>query len=149
MPWNESGRSRCSVGVAVGRLALITLVVLTAAFLFPAAQAKDNPKGYTAVYQHTYDEAFQAAQDAIERKGWLVTGTDKDKGIISGEVVNANNNQPFELHVQVVSQKPETRIDLFFIRIKGGWGKQYLKGAKDGWWGSFASELQKVLVTYR
>ncbi len=140
MRQEESGQSQCAAGVTVGRLALIALVVLTVAFLVPAAQAKDKPEDNTRIYRHTYDEVFQAGQDAIERKGCFVTGADKDKGIISGTC--GGGKPTLELHVETVSQNPETRVTFLFPKVRFGQSKGYLLDL-------FSTELQKVLASYK
>jgi len=81
---NEYGQSRSTASVAVGILAVM-LVVLMASFVLPTAQAKDKTEETTQVYQHTYDEVFQAAQAALERMGCPAAVVDKEKGIIQGK----------------------------------------------------------------
>jgi hypothetical protein len=146
MRQKECEQSRCTAGVTVGKLALITLVVLTAVCLFPAAQAKDKPEDYTMVVLHTYDEVFQAAQTAVERKGWIVTGTDKDKGVITAK--NPDGKCVIELHVEIISQKPETRVTMNIIKNYGFW-KKPLGGWDASVWQMVSSEMQKVLATYQ
>src|SRR5208283_1992755 len=70
----------------------------------------------TQVYEHTYDEVFQASLDAIERMGLFVTAKDKDKGTISGGGrYRAGAQDPygqitFDLRIEAISTKPETRL---------------------------------------
>lgn len=120
----------------------VSVVALAVVFLSLAAQAKDNPGDFTSVYGHTYDEVFQAAQQAIERLGWFVTNTDKDKGIITGKGGGTYMRAVFELHIETISAKPETRITMTKV-----------SGIFHGWKASFAgqlfSETQKVLATYK
>jgi hypothetical protein len=122
---------------------VVAVMALTSAFLFPAAQAKDKPEDSTRVYQHTYDEVFQAAQKAAERLGWSVTTADKDKGAITGNGVNDNTKNLFEAHIESVSAKPETRVTvvLKLTGLSGRGGRQYFTN-------QFLSELAKVLATY-
>jgi hypothetical protein len=139
--------------VAVGKLALIALVALTAAFLSPAAQAKDKPpEEFTRVYQNTYDEVFQASLDAIQRMGLFVIDKDKGKGTISGNGVYQaitgagprNFKTTFDIHIETVSAKPETRMTInaaHFRGLLGSFGENNLKQ-------NFLSEVQKVLATY-
>ncbi len=149
---NECGQSRCAAGAAVGKLALITLVVLTVACLFPAAQAKDKPEDYAQVYTHTYDEVFQAVQDSIERLGCGVTNADKDKGIITGAgacVRSARRNVKvvLEIHIEMVSSKPETRVTINITSISSA----IIDKSRDkkGFSDDMFSELHKVLATYK
>jgi hypothetical protein len=94
----------------------------------------------TRIYQHTYDEVFQAAQDAIERKGWFVTNADKDKGTISGHMESPKVT--LEIHVEPVSPKPETRVTFSIMcNSKYRYRMQPVN--------SFLSLVQKVLATYR
>ncbi len=106
-----------------------------------------NQEG-SQIYQHTYDEVFQASKKAVERKGWFVTASDKDKGTITGTMGNTKNS--FNIHVEALNTKPETRVTL---QIKWYYKKQWLVSKQmeqDGrnWVNSFLSELQKVLSTY-
>ncbi|MGO9863141.1 MAG: hypothetical protein ACLPLR_05990 [Terriglobales bacterium] len=147
MSRTECGRSRCRAGVAVGKLALIVLAVLTATSSAPASEQEMNQEG-SQIYQHTYDEVFQASKKAVERKGWFVTASDKDKGTITGTMGNTKNS--FNIHVEALNTKPETRVTL---QIKWYYKKQWLVSKQmeqDGrnWVNSFLSELQKVLSTY-
>ena len=103
----------------------------------------------TKVYEYTYDEVFQACVEAIERMGMFVTAKDKDKGTISGKanyfVQGMTHWVPitFDLHIEVVSTKPETRLTTN-CKAKGIGSRGY-----DGAFiNSFASEVQKVLSTY-
>jgi hypothetical protein len=103
--------------VTVGKLALITLVVLAVASLASGAPQNDKnkdgnylPGEQTRVYQHTYDEVFQAAQEAIEREGLFVTDKDKDKGTISGNCYGGLI--VFTLHIESLNTKPETQVTL-------------------------------------
>ena len=139
------------------RVIVVGIVALTTAFLSPVAQAKDknkeNPDDYTRVYPFTYDEVFQAAEKALLRLGWRVSGKDKDKGIIQGTVIdqhlsvmNYDKNQ-FEMHIETVSSKPETRITLV-VKVHHVWTISDVRTrqvcAED-----YFGELQKVLATYQ
>lgn len=153
---NEYGRSRNRAGMAVAKLALIILVVLTAAPLAAGASKKDKgedgnyyPQELTGVYQHSYDEVFQASQEAIERLGWFVTDNDKDKGTISGKKnTSASDTQRFifRIHIESLNTKPETKIT-----INAHWNKKgnYIREPSTREFEEkLATMLQKVLATY-
>jgi hypothetical protein len=84
------------------------------------APNKDNIQNEepTQIYQHTYDEVLQAAQDAIGRRGMFVTATDKDKGTISGNGSHvpkggtAVQEWTFDIHIEALNTKPETRVKI-------------------------------------
>jgi hypothetical protein len=82
----------------------------------PAAPNNDKDQAFTQIYTHTYDEVFQASQEAIERMGCFVTNADKDKGVISGNGRCARGapgylfKVDFEIRIESVSTKPETRV---------------------------------------
>ncbi|MGA3166812.1 MAG: hypothetical protein ABSF14_11940 [Terriglobia bacterium] len=150
---NECGRSRWPVGAAVGKLAVM-LVVLTAASLAPGAPKKDKDEDqqFTQIYSHTYDEVFQASQETIERMGMFVTDKDKDKGRISGNGKCELKGEPerhrytFDIHIEALNTKPETRVTINCqLKERGFTHKAYEKLFKE----EFSSELQKVLATYK
>jgi hypothetical protein len=154
---NECERSWWSGRVAVTAFALV-LGVLTfcgnAASLpkpggaVPAVPGKDKEEALTRVYQHTYDEVFQASLETIERLGMFVTDKDKDKGTISG---NGEYSYPcgaagpcrpkltFDINVETVSAKPEVRVKIQMVPPRRGRGV---------FPPVFFAELQKVLSTY-
>ncbi len=155
---SDWGRSRCPVGASVGKLAVM-LVVLAVASVALAAPKKDkNEDGnyyaaeLTRVYRHTYDEVFQACQDAIERRGLLVTAADKDKGTIRGSSLNytLSSTLVWSMHIEPVNTKPETRLT-----INAHWtGKGPRVGGmsskrNQAWEDEMATVVQKVLSTYR
>lgn len=148
---NDHGRSRCPVGATVGKLAGV-LVVLTVASLAPGAPPKDNDEQSTRICSHTYDEAFQAAQETIERMGLYVTDKDKDKGTISGNGKYKRldwdhlNKYTFDIHIETLNTKPETRVTIN-AKTGGVMGIRSLK--ENALKEDFLSELQKVLSTYR
>ena len=86
---NDVG-SRCPVGAIAGKLAVMLLVLtfVSCATDAPApgmdTDVHCGEQQITRVYQHTYDEVFQACQEAIERLGWSITDKDSDKGTING-----------------------------------------------------------------
>jgi len=137
---NDSEQSRCSVGATVGKLAVM-LVALTAASWAPGAPKKDQSHEFTQVYQHTYDEVFQATQEAIERRGYFVTDKDKDKGTISGN--GESGHFTFDIHIEALNTKPETRvaIDVVFKGLGAGAVRQSVSQ-------KILTEIQKVLATY-
>jgi hypothetical protein len=115
---------------------------------------KDKDKQFTQVYQHSYDEVFQASQETIERMGMFVGAKDKDKGTISG---NGNYlvpmtggggggryNATFDILIETLNTKPETRVTIH-AKVKD-WmvGGIVEKGFKL----RFLGDLQQVLSTY-
>jgi hypothetical protein len=154
MRQKECGRSRCSVGATVGKLALMMLMVLPAASLAPGAPNKDKDQNEesTQIYQHTYDEVFQAAQDSIERLGCAVKNADKDKGIITGDGVCATgpgghtHKVAFDMLIETVSPKPETRVTINVTSISIF--KPDKKSLQMKFTNDMFSELHKVLATY-
>jgi hypothetical protein len=117
------------------------LVILAARWpLLPPLRAADNPKAFAQVFRHTYDEVFQASQEAVERHGWFITDANKDRGVISGTVLAREHTKyTFELRIEAVSDKPETRVTITF----GAGGMK--RDRADG----FFIELQQVLATYK
>jgi hypothetical protein len=170
----KSTRFRSSVNpaagglVTFGKLALATLVVLATASLASGVPKDDKdedgnyyPAELTQVYQHTYDEVFQACQDTIERRGLFVTATDKDKGTISGsgkgsEAVyrgGSKNTLFFSMHIELLNSKPETQVT-----IRAHWARKWPHLVVGGsmssernhaWEEEMAVAVQKVLSTYR
>jgi hypothetical protein len=138
--------------VTVGKLALMMLVVLPAASLAPAAPAKDTDEQTTQIYQHTYDEVFQAAQDSIERLGCAVKNADKDKGIITGDGVCATgpgghtHKVAFDMLIETVSPKPETRVTINVTSISIF--KPDKKSLQMKFTADMFREMHKVLSTY-
>jgi hypothetical protein len=118
------------------------LVVLTVAPWAPGATKKDQNYESTHVYQHTYDEVFQASQEAIERLGYFVTGKDKDKGTISGN--DADGRISFDIHIEALNTKPETRVTM---NVKFKWCFSCAGSSKDAE-RRLSIQLQKVLATY-
>lgn len=100
----------------------------------PAAPNKDKTQELTRVFDHTYDEVFQASLEAIERSGLFASAKDKEKGTISG-----SGNYPFtgnggtgyveitfDIHIEILSTKPETRITIN-AKAKGFGGSSFAK----------------------
>jgi hypothetical protein len=108
-----------------------------------APNNKDKNQEFTRVYEHTYDEVFQAAQETIERMGLFVTDKDKDKGTISGKgdfaVQQWTKKCTFDIYIETLNTKPETRVT---IKPKIALGYAHDLTTK------FFGELQKVLSTY-
>jgi hypothetical protein len=144
--------------MAIIKLALILLMALTAVPLALGASKKDNdqdgnyyPVESMQVYQHTYDEVFQACQEAIERKGWFVTDQDKDKGTIGGHIASSSPMVfIFVMHIEPLNTKPQTRVT-----INAHWSKKLFLGNSSAirantlsTAGGLLSEVQKVLATY-
>jgi len=140
---NECRKLHSSVNMAARGLA-VAIMALTAAFLFPSAQAKDipyNPDNFTRVYEFNYDEVFQAAQQAMLRRGLNVKEADKDKGIIRIGFA--------DLHIEQISPKPEVRVT---IDVHLDPKKKYKPGPNYvGLYNAniLFGELAKVLATYQ
>ncbi len=109
--------------------------------------AKDDTS--SQVYQHTYDEVFQASQEASERLGYSVTAKDKDKGTISGNGAfdPQNGMAPtqctFDILIETLNAKPETRLTIN-VKAKSMFGGRVEKAFKL----RFLGEVHKVLSTY-
>jgi hypothetical protein len=115
----------------------------------PALPNKDKDQVFTQIYMHTYDEVFQASLEAIERMGLFVTAQDKDKGTISGKGshqqkgVQLPRDWTFDIHIETLSTKPETRVTI--NASSRGW---VLASEKAAFKQDMASTLQQVLSTY-
>ena len=146
---NEYGRFQSPAGMTVGKLAVI--LVVTVASLAPGASKSDKDQEFTRIYQHTYDEVFQASQEAIERMGYFITAKDKDKGTISGNGIFYSKTSvglmgkkcTFDFHIETLNPKPETRVTI--DANAEVWGAPAASRLKE----RFSNELQKVLATYR
>jgi hypothetical protein len=123
--------------------AAILLGILFISGTLPAAAADKNAVSH--VYNYSYDEVFQGSQEAIQRLGWFDTGKNKDKGTISGHGMFAGCKVPFEIHIETVSAKPETKVTV--SANKGGCFGIH-KNSQNGVKNDILSELQKVLATY-
>jgi hypothetical protein len=128
---------------------VFALVILLAP-VFSVRSALGTPKNddFTEVYAHTYDEVFQAVQEAIERRGHFITEKDKDKGTITGHGTPAvlgtmRRRVDFTLRVETISAQPQTRvtIELKVRMLAGEYRKNFVR--------EIFSETQKVLATYR
>ena len=140
-------QDRSLVNGAVGKL-VVAITVLMALFSLPSTLAKNKPEDFTQVYTHTYDEVFQAAQEAIERMGMFVTEKDKDKGMISGNGHLADppyDKVVFELHIEPVSPKPEVRVTVD-AKARAPIGRWFTP--KDFSY-KLLAQTQKVLATYK
>ena len=124
-------------------VALILGILIFGVYGAPSASAAPNKdKEFTQVYQHTYDEVFQAIQETVERKGYFVTDKDKDKGTVTA--TSSNRKVDFYIHVETLNTKPETRVTVI-PKLKGSklFGSGLAQDSED-----FLKELQKVLSTY-
>jgi hypothetical protein len=126
------------------------LVVLAVASLAPGAPKKDKDQGqeFTHTFQHTYDEVFQATQEAFERLGYSVT--DKEKGTISGNGVIPGGTTlrcTFAIHIEALNTKPETRVTMNIKSGKTGWLTSR-SGVEQEFDQRLSSEIQKVLASY-
>ena len=119
--------------------------------LASGAPNKDKDQEFTRVYQHTYDEVFQASTEAIERMGMFVTAKDKDKGTIAGNGQINAAKVSFEIHIAALNTNPETRVTINTTAKGGGFGG-FCPGCKSDdmkqFKERFSTELQKVLSTY-
>lgn len=118
----------------------------------PAVPGKDKDEAPSQVYQHSYDEVFQASLETIERMGLFVTDKDKDKGTISGNgeyhypcgaAVPCGGKLTFEVNIETVSAKPEVRVTMrpkFLMHIT--------RGPRLTFPPDFFIQLQKVMSTY-
>jgi len=149
---NECERSWWAGRAGVTALLLVLAVLILGGYSAPSASgtpSKDKDQEFTRVYQHTYDEVFQASLEAIERMGLFVTAQDKDKGTIGGKGshqqkgVQLPRDWAFDIHIETLSTKPETRVTI--NASSRGW---VLASEKAAFKQDMASELQKVLSTY-
>lgn len=99
----------------------------------------------TRVYSHTYDDVFQAALEEVERSGCPLENADKDKGIIT-YADHGYFKCTYEIHVESVSPKPETRVSVDH-RCKVSWIDKKSMVASFG--ESYLGAVQKILATYR
>ena len=113
-------KSKNSINQTAVAISVVTLIV-AAAFLTPAVKAKDNPDDYTRVYSHTFDEVFQAAQKAVERQGYFVTDSNKEKGVITGKgdmpIPTAGVTRHFEFTLRLettAAEQTRATIDVVF-----------------------------------
>jgi hypothetical protein len=106
---------------------------------------------YPEVYLHTFDECLDAASTAIERLGWKLTNVDKDKGTIAGIGYLPIGPLPFEIHIETVSSKPETRVTLVLLKTYNStlFGRRDPEGQAKAWGEWFSREFTKVLATLR
>jgi len=134
-------------------LALAVGALVLGGFAAPFASGvpnNDKHKTATKIYQHTYDEVFQASLETIERMGLFVEDKDKDKGTISGNGRYMPKGWQylmsftFDIHVESVSTKPETRLTINFKKHGGaGMGRE-----EDQFGYEFVGQVQQVLSTY-
>jgi hypothetical protein len=147
---NANEQPRSQIGIALAKLALITFVALAASPLASGTpkKDKDNDSVVTQVFQHTYDEVFQASQEVFERLGWLVTDKNKDKGTIRGntQMSSSKFQATVDIHIEALNNKPETQVTMT-VELHNN-GLQSASGNKKLREGMFLAELQKVLSTY-
>jgi hypothetical protein len=103
---------------------------------------KDHPE-YTWITQHTYDNVFQASQEACARRRELVTASDKDKGTIRCEGHSNHGLYIFEVHIKALNTKPETQIT--FVPIEKPFG-MLMSAYDDLVRDRYLSEVQAVLA---
>jgi hypothetical protein len=140
--------ANCAGVIAV---ALVLGILIFGGYGAPSASAAPGKdKSATRVYQHTYDEVFQASLEAIERMGLFVENKDKDKGIISGSGKYKPSGWQylmtfsFDIQVESLNTKPEARLTINFKKHGGaGMGRE-----EDQFGDEFVGEVQKVLATY-
>jgi len=133
-------------GAVVGFVLVLGALVLGgfAGPLASGAPNNDKHKTATRIYQHTYDEVFQASLEAIERMGLFVEDKDKDKGTISGNGVYkwAGKDCTFDIHIEAINTSPETRVTIN-AKVKG-----IIPGSESKLKADFLAMLQQVLATY-
>jgi len=125
---------------------LVALSVVPLAFGTPENE-KNKDVACTRVYQHTFDEVFQAIQEKSERDGGFVTDKDKEKGTITEEI--ANGKETYYFHVEPLNNKPETLVTV--VQKWRGYHAPFAKAYRscDGLQQYYFRDLQKVLSTYR
>jgi hypothetical protein len=130
----------------------VVLDVLAGPMMAAAQDSKNNNQAFAQTYLHTYDDAFEAALVTIERIGWFPNDSVKGKGVITGTAgenplggTRWNCKGSFELLVESVSAKPETRVTIS-IDLQGG---GFCKDIRDDVASYYFSQLAKVLSTYR
>ena len=135
------------------QFAAVTMLVLVPHFSFPVAQAqeksKDSPDDFTRVYNFTYDDVFQAANEVLFRHGGNIKTADKEKGLLSS-VSNAVNGPDdrctTDIKVEAISPAPETRVTYHGQcgkPIHHKWEPTSQSAAR------FFGDLQKILSTYK
>lgn len=151
--WNARRAGVVAVALVLGVLIIggYAMALPRSGGALPAAPNKDKTQELTQVFDHTYDEVFQASLEAIERSGLFASAKDKEKGTISG-----SGNYPFtgnggtgyveitfDIHIEIISTKPETRITVN-AKAKGFGGSSFAKRFNP----LFLGDVQKVLSTY-
>jgi hypothetical protein len=147
---NELGRSQLTFAPVLGKLALVALSV--SALAACASGLPSTEEDFTRTYGRTYDEVFQASQEAVERMGLFVKTQDKDKGTITGEGTYTPKGYTgpskfvFTINIKILNDKPETSATITAERKGGPLGRE---GGEARFRDEFLIELQKVLATYR
>jgi hypothetical protein len=150
----ESKRRQFRSSIKLSGRLVAAIMVLTAAFLFPLAHAKekpkDNPEDFTRVYAFTYDEVFQAANDALFRAGQHIKVSDKDKGLLSAFTYfpGLGAHCTIDVRIESISAKPETRVTYKVFECDK-LPRQHKWGPASNYASGFFSSLQKVLATYK
>lgn len=103
---NRQSRSASRLSATVLAVVMCTFIL----FLSAPATAEDKPGQEELTFKHSYDEVLEASQMAFKGKGWVITSTDKDKGMIVGNTGGGRCNPQFEVRIASVSPKPETRV---------------------------------------
>lgn len=154
----------CSRPRAVAIPMVVVLGILTcstnAAIANSPGRQKDkvnDEEDTTRVYTNSYDEVFQATQDAIQRIGLFVKAADKNKGTIAGngdylpKGATATSKVDFEINIEVVSPKPETRMTVNATAVPSlsRARKARIEAIISGdFRRALFIEIQKVLATY-
>jgi hypothetical protein len=115
----------------------------------------DESSTNSYIYAFTYDEVFAGCLDAIARLGAFVETQDKTKGRITGHGMHEEpggyqrGKVNFEITINTVSGKPETRVTIVSTKKACGLGCGGInrRGATD-FNEQVLGELQKVLATY-
>lgn len=143
----DSFRYAKRLGFTALALVLGVLIIGGSATCLPnpgGALPAGSSKEVSRVYQHTYDEVFQASQEAIERMGLFLVSKDKEKGTISGNGVYkwAGKDCTFDIHIEAINTSPETRVTIN-AKVKG-----IIPGSESKLKADFLAMLQQVLATY-
>jgi len=152
-----NGTHERSRTMGLGRVAVVTLTIVLAMLTCTAyGKEIEATAEESQIYNHTFDEAFQACQETIERQGWFIADKDKTKGTISVHVPPKGDfnrlDTVIQIHIQTVSTQPETRVTAHLhetARKRLGLGEKWLTDDANRNAHEFLANLQKVLATYR
>jgi hypothetical protein len=146
------------MNVSLERLTIVILALTVApAILTFKAYGKDIEvtAQSSQIYDHTFDEVFQACQETFERDGLFIVDKSKDKGTLTAKSAgqtDKDDRYAFDVRVETVSNKPETRVTVI-AHLVSPWhklvGKSFYERLAQNSSQGFVVKLQKVLATYR